>query len=142
MRRELLPLAVVFAAWLHLGLTWKSSPALVPTHFGLDGRPDAWSDRSALWFDPAMATGLYLLMTLMPLLDEKTGRPLIRGLPFLVFRTGVLLVLLALQVATAQPREPDSMRWFFGVAIAVLVILTAFVVHAQARRTRPLRPKR
>jgi hypothetical protein len=82
-----------------------------------------------------MATAIYLLMTLLPRLDRKTGRALVQGLPFLVFRTGVLLVLLAFQVATAQPREPDSMRWFFRLAIAVLPILTAFVVHAQARRS-------
>lgn len=34
-------LAVVYA-WLHYG----DRPAMVPTHFGPSGRPDAWSPRS------------------------------------------------------------------------------------------------
>ncbi len=50
---------VGFALW-----TWPSLPERIPTHFGIDGQPDAWSDKSLFsWFSlPAVGFGLYLLM--------------------------------------------------------------------------------
>lgn len=35
----------------------------VPTHFNVAGNPDAWGPASMLWLLPAIAVGLYLLMT-------------------------------------------------------------------------------
>ncbi|MDT0632630.1 DUF1648 domain-containing protein [Rubrivirga sp. S365] len=51
-------LAVGLAVWA--GWLWPDVPARVPTHFGLDGQPDAWAGRSVgSWFGlPAIALAL------------------------------------------------------------------------------------
>lgn len=37
----------------------------IPTHFGANGRPDAWGPSAMLLVLPAVAVGLYILMTLV-----------------------------------------------------------------------------
>lgn len=50
---------LAFAVW-----TWPDLPQRIPTHFGIDGRPDAWGDRTVLsWFGiPLIAVTLTLAM--------------------------------------------------------------------------------
>jgi len=50
---------LAFAVW-----TWPDLPHRIPTHFGIDGRPDAWGDRTVLsWFGiPLIAVTLTLAM--------------------------------------------------------------------------------
>jgi uncharacterized membrane protein len=40
-------------------------PARVPTHFALNGRPDAWGSSVMLLVLPAIAVGLYVLMSVV-----------------------------------------------------------------------------
>ncbi len=40
-------------------------PGRIPTHFGADGRPDAWGPATMLLILPAIALGLYVLMTVV-----------------------------------------------------------------------------
>ena len=40
-------------------------PDRIPTHFDISGQPNAWGTPGFLWFLPMIATGLYLLMTLL-----------------------------------------------------------------------------
>ena len=40
-------------------------PARIPTHFNSAGQPDGWGTPAMLWMMPVMATGVYLLMSLV-----------------------------------------------------------------------------
>jgi len=40
-------------------------PAKIPTHFNSAGQPDGWGTPAMLWMMPVMATGVYLLMSLV-----------------------------------------------------------------------------
>lgn len=40
-------------------------PARIPTHFNAAGQPDGWGVPAMLWLMPAVATFIYLLMTLV-----------------------------------------------------------------------------
>lgn len=42
---------------------WHQLPALVPTHFGANGLPDAWGAKSSLFLLPAIAVGLYIILS-------------------------------------------------------------------------------
>ncbi len=59
------------------GITWQafngpvSLPARVPTHFDAVGNANAWGPPSTLWFLPAIATALYLFITLISLLPTR-----------------------------------------------------------------------
>jgi uncharacterized membrane protein len=40
-------------------------PDRIPTHFDISGQPNAWGPPDFLWFLPAVAAGIYLLMTVL-----------------------------------------------------------------------------
>lgn len=40
-------------------------PDRIPTHFDISGHPNAWGPPGFLWFLPAVATGVYLLLTVL-----------------------------------------------------------------------------
>ena len=40
-------------------------PDRIPTHFDISGQPNAWGPPGFLWFLPVVATGLYLLLTVL-----------------------------------------------------------------------------
>ncbi len=40
-------------------------PDRIPTHFDISGQPNAWGSPGFLWFLPAIATGVYLLLTVL-----------------------------------------------------------------------------
>jgi uncharacterized membrane protein len=62
---------VVVAIWV-----WPRLPDQIPTHFGLDGQPDAWSEKSLLsWFLlPAVAILLVAMMGVLRWVLPKKPR--------------------------------------------------------------------
>jgi uncharacterized membrane protein len=40
-------------------------PDRIPTHFDISGQPNAWGPPGFLWFLPAVAAGIYLLLTVL-----------------------------------------------------------------------------
>ncbi len=40
-------------------------PDRIPTHFDVSGQPNAWGSPAFLWFLPIVATGVYLLLTVL-----------------------------------------------------------------------------
>jgi uncharacterized membrane protein len=40
-------------------------PDRVPTHFDVSGQPNAWGSADFLWFLPIVATGVYVLLTVL-----------------------------------------------------------------------------
>lgn len=135
MRRELLPLSIVAAAWVAFLLSWPNAPAQVPTHFGFDGRPDAWAPRSfSSWFFPALLhTGIYLFLTAAAWLPRDGREPLVKTTSYLVFRCGVLLALLTNLVASLKPEIPAAMSGFLLAEFIVMLALGVFQSRWQRR---------
>ena len=55
---------LAFAAFL-LAANWGKLPRTIPSHFGLDGLPDAYSDKSSLFLLPGVALLVYLLLSIV-----------------------------------------------------------------------------
>ncbi len=53
------------------GLFWPRLPAVVPTHFGVSGRPDAWGDKSTILILPAASLILYFMLTIVSRYPHK-----------------------------------------------------------------------
>ena len=57
---------------IYLATVWNSLPEIVPTHFGIDGKPN---DRSHKWVliivVLGMTIGVYTLLTIIPIIDPK-----------------------------------------------------------------------
>jgi uncharacterized membrane protein len=60
---EAICLAGLAAAFGEVIANWSDLPARVPRHFGISGLPDGWGARTGLWLAPAIAAGLYLMIT-------------------------------------------------------------------------------
>ena len=70
--REFILWAFIALPYLYLATIWDKLPDQVPTHFNIEGTPDAWSAKTTLLFLPgALGIGIYLLMLLIPALDPK-----------------------------------------------------------------------
>lgn len=69
---QFLSVLVLLVPSLYLWHLWPSLPAQVPTHFGLDGQPNGYSERSTLWLlTLGLPLGTLLLFTVLPRLDPK-----------------------------------------------------------------------
>ncbi|MFQ3592353.1 MAG: SdpI family protein [Gemmataceae bacterium] len=96
-------------------------PERVPTHWGIDGQPDAFTPREALlpwlWLMPGVLLGLLLLSRVLPWLSPKnfdleTFRPTYEYIFFLV---ALLLVYLHLVILLAQMEWlQDLGRWLLA----------------------------
>lgn len=72
---EILVFLVAILPIVYLGFIYHQLPEIVPTHFGLDGKPDNFSPKSSMWFWVSLLSGLsillYLLMRFLPKIDPK-----------------------------------------------------------------------
>ena len=101
---------VVGAAWV-----WPDVPAHVPTHFGPDGAPDAWAERSLLrWLElPLVGLSLAAVMEGVAQLIQRPGAP------------GLNLpnkdALLALSPERQRPVIGRVVRWLYRLGVVVVV---------------------
>ena len=54
----ILPLLIILRAW-------DTLPEVIPTHFGVTGRPNRWGGRWQAWILPFLALGLYAMLSFM-----------------------------------------------------------------------------
>ncbi len=71
---DLVAIALVAASWAVMAWYYPQLPASVPTHWGMDGKPNGWMPLpyGALW-GPALTTFMYGLMTALPHLDPRAA---------------------------------------------------------------------
>jgi uncharacterized membrane protein len=82
----------MIASWLASFFFYRAFPAEVPIHWNMAGQPDDWSGPGfAAFFFPAVITGIYLLMTLLPLADPQKKRYMEFGRPYTILRLTLVL---------------------------------------------------
>ena len=71
----LFPFIMMSLPWIYLAIIWNDLPAIVPTHFGLSGKPDDFAPKSHIIFMPALFSaigiGMYFLMRNLHKFDPK-----------------------------------------------------------------------
>ncbi len=69
---EIMLWTLIIAPLLYLSQAWDALPERVATHWGPNGEPNGWSDRSTLpLMIGGLGVGMYLLMLLIPYLDPR-----------------------------------------------------------------------
>jgi len=113
-------LAILVAMWLAAALAWPAAPDEIPVHWGIDGRVDRYGGRAeGLLFAPAIATGLYALLLLLPRIDPGRARYAeFRG-AYALLRTAVLVMLGLVDALVLLVT--------FGVAVDVALLLPLVV---------------
>lgn len=75
---EAISIAALAVLW---GITWRALavpgrlPDRIPTHFNAAGQPNAWGPPGALWLLPLVASGLYLIISLVSLFPAAFNYP-------------------------------------------------------------------
>ena len=76
-------LVVTIIPWIYLLSIWNSLPESIPTHFGINGTPDAYGPKNQIFLWPAICTVLsilvYLLLTNIYKLDPKRSTAKLSG---------------------------------------------------------------
>lgn len=71
-------------------------PDRIPTHFDISGHPNAWGSPGFLWFLPAVAAGIYLLLTALGAIRfRRYNLPVAvtpANLPFIQEQTSLMVV--------------------------------------------------
>ncbi len=80
---------------------WDQIPETIPTHWGIDGQPDGWSQKGwSVFFLPLITIGSYLLLVFVPYIDpkqktdnrQKSLRAMRMVMPLLL--TGIFLIMM------------------------------------------------
>ena len=126
-RFEWVPLLILLAMWGISGWAWQRVGERMPVHWGPDGQPDRYGSRAeGLLVVPAIATGLYVLLLLLPLIDPgRQAYSLFRG-AYLVIRAcvlGVLLVVHSAAVLVALGSPLDTTRWVMATLGVMFIVL-------------------
>ncbi len=127
-KSEILPVLFVLATWGVAVGFWSQLPDPMPTHWGLDGQPDAWMPR--FWgalVGPLTATFVYVMMTLSPYLDPRSRNwaaiaDLYPTLKASVSALMLFITYLALSTAASpDPRLPAG-RLMVGIGLLFIVL--------------------
>lgn len=122
---SVIAVALMIAAALAVGANTPAELPL-PTHWGLDGKPDAYSDKwTALLMPVAVVAGVSLLFYFLPALEpRRRGLERSQGL-YLAAWAGMLLIgcMIELAVASAAFKWPIHSASFILGGIGVLFVL-------------------
>ena len=80
-KRNALIWLIILAPCVFIIINWKDFPNSVPVHFGIDGTPDRFAEKTrGLFLLPIINIGLYLLILVLPQIDPRSKNyPLFAG---------------------------------------------------------------
>jgi uncharacterized membrane protein len=140
---ELLAAGIVVLAWILAVQAIPTLPQRIPTHFGLSGAPDGYGRASSLWFLPAFATGMYLLLTAVRFVPNRLrnypvaiternrervyalGREMLPGIKVCAMLTVLAVEWEIVDAATRGSLSP----YFFAAIFAPALLLIVFVLY-------------
>jgi len=73
--RESLTALGVFGPAVWLALIWSTLPARLPSHFGMDGMPNAYASRTVVWAVAGISVAMYLSLLLVQKFPGKMNLP-------------------------------------------------------------------
>ena len=132
---EAVGLALMLVMWGCAIWFYTHSPEVVPTHFTFSGKADGFGGKTSFFTAPAIASGLYLLLSVI------AGRPRLFNYPVAITAenaqrqyNNVALFLRALKICililfiliewhtfkSARGQQPGN--WVFGVALALVQV--------------------
>jgi len=130
-KAELPSLAILAAMFAIAAWAWAETPERVPTHWGIDGKPDAWGGRiEGLLTLPLVAVGLSVLFRFLPMFDPaRAGSP---GLATALgaVRVGTLALLAALFagiVTTYRSSTPDLSGFALPLSGVLMIVIGALM---------------
>ena len=116
--QELIPVLLIAATAAAGFAVYNQLPNLVPTHWGISGEVDGWSNRSFfVWWFPAFMLFLHLVLTFIPLIDPRRENIVAAAREYFILRTSFVVFLCVLYISML------SSALGFAVNIKIVVML-------------------
>jgi hypothetical protein len=126
----------MLAPFVYLALHWTAMPATVPSHFGINGQPDAWGPRWNLFLLPACALVVVSLLTVgkrfsnhfnypVKVTEENRERQRELGLELLDELRFIVAVLLG-YISIQQMRTALNLTNGLGVWMMLMLVAAVF----------------
>ncbi len=94
LKTEFAPLLMIAAAAIASVFFFRNFPEVVATHWNFSGEPDNFSGRAmAAFFMPGFIFSIYLMMTLMPIIDPRRKRYEQFAKTYFIFRDLIIFLL-------------------------------------------------
>jgi uncharacterized membrane protein len=135
-------LALPAAAGYILATHWSQVPARFAIHWGMDGQPNGWSDRSpqAVLWPLVMCVLLIGMMSLMGYLVGRfaptASNPALMGLTLKLLRIVCWFIGLMFSGTALLPLSRDPSRYVNGGALAATAFAIGIIVYAVATIVR------
>ena len=130
------------ALWALVIIAYDSLPEVVPTHFGFNGKADAFGGPSSLFISAGIGTVMFLLLTIVAKYPHKMSYTLEiteANAPYIysmmvrmmhLLRLGIMLLFILLEYLTirsAHNGEAGIGGWVIGIMM-MLIHLPAFII--------------
>jgi uncharacterized membrane protein len=100
-RLEALQLAIILAMFVAAGLAWSHVPDRIPIHWNLRGEVDGYGGKViGLLMLPALCSGMYLLLVVLPLFDPGRGNYQSFAAAYNVIRVSLVLFFATVDAVT------------------------------------------
>lgn len=142
---EAASLALLFATWLTAILFYPNLPGEIPIHYNLAGAPDNFGPKGYVFLFPALATFLYLLLTVvnryphafnyLQKVTEANAHDLYAGATRLLrfLKLGILLAmnisLLEIWRSTLAPEAADLIWLPWAMDVLILLPILIYLVR-------------
>lgn len=111
---------------LYLIEIWHELPDSLPTHFGMDGKPNDWSSKSTLFFlVGGISMGTYFLMLILPKIDpSKRINEMGQKYDSLRHIISFFMMLLGIYILyTAKAGELSKPQYLIAIVAALLAMI-------------------
>lgn len=132
----LIPFIILAIPWVYLAVIWHELPAIVPTHYGFSGTPDAFGSKDELCLGPFILTitglGVYFLLRNIYRIDPK--KKYSSNNPGLMSKLAmvVLILICALMLFIfywARHGNVNGMPFFFSI-ISLFIAYSGNLMHS------------
>lgn len=116
-------------------INWNSFPDKIPTHWGIDGEVNDYSGKWAVFLSPLLATGIYLLLIVLPKIDPRKRNYVLFSGAYWVIR--IALVLLMASIGMVTDLVSLGYKLNVGMIIELSVLGLLLIMGNQMGRIRP-----
>ncbi|MEN9963498.1 MAG: hypothetical protein RL582_593 [Bacteroidota bacterium] len=135
--------------WIYVSIKYQSLPNTIPTHFGMNGMPDGFGDKSILFLIPIIVSLMVVFLNVMCLFPHKFNymkeittenaewqyKKALRLLRYLQFFISLVFSYIVYQEIEGAINKKSSLSfWFIPVLLFGIMIPTVTTVYRSLQK--------
>lgn len=147
---DVLSWTLLLTLWVIVLISYYTLPERIPIHFNFAGEVDGWSEKQMIFFHPALATSIMIVLTLIsryphtfnypvqitPENAERNYRLGVRVIKFVRVATILLFIYAAVStiwVANKDERTISPITLYIFLAVMAVIIITYLVISTRKK---------